>query len=387
MTHWTTKLIHSDAHAATGFASLTIPVYRGSTVVFPSAAAANDDWREEAGYTYGLFGTPTTRELAARIAQLERGRWTFLTPGGQASIALIYLAFANAGDHVLVPDSVYGPNRDFAAGVLRRYGVDAEFYPPLVGADIRSLLRSNTRLVWCESPGSVTMEVQDVSAIAHAAHERGAVLALDNTYAAGIYFDAFAHGVDATMQALTKYVGGHSDLLLGSVTVGDERLYERLGPVHSGLGYAVSPDECSLALRGLQTLGVRLHALQRSTVKLAEWLAARPEVETVLHPAMPTCPGHELWKRDFTGSTSIFSIVFRESTTREAIAAFVDTLTLFKIGYSWGGVTSLAVPWFSLERTHGHPYGHRLVRFNVGLEHADDLIADLDNALRHFAAR
>jgi cystathionine beta-lyase len=386
MTDWTTKLIHSDAHAAAGFASLTVPVYRGSTVVFPSAAAAHDDWREEAGYTYGLFGTPTTRELAARIAQLERGRWTFLTPGGQASIALIYLAFANAGDHVLVPDSVYGPNREFATGVLRRYGVDVEFYPPTIGGGIASLLRPGTRLVWCESPGSVTMEVQDVPAIARAAHERGAVVALDNTYAAGVYFDAFTHGVDVTMQALTKYVGGHSDLLLGSVTVRDETLYERLGPVHSGLGYAVSPDECSLALRGLQTLAVRLDALQRSTVRVAEWLAARPEVETVLHPALPTCPGHELWKRDFTGSTSIFSIVFREGTTREGVVAFVDALTLFKIGYSWGGVTSLAVPWFGLQRTHGLPYGHRVVRFNIGLEHVDDLIADLDNALRQFTA-
>ena len=382
MTHWTTTLIHSDAHAATGFRSLTTPVYRGSTVVFPSAAAANDDWREAAGYTYGLFGTPTTRELAARIAQLERGRWTFLTPGGQASIALIYLAFADAGDHVLVPDSVYGPSRDFASGVLRRYGVDVEFYPPTIGAGIEPLLRANTRLVWCESPGSVTMEVQDVPAIARAAHARGAAVALDNTYAAGIYFDAFAQGVDVTMQALTKYVGGHSDLLLGSVTVRDTDLYERLGPVHSGLGYAVSPDECSLALRGLQTLGVRLDALQQSTVKVAEWLAARPEVETVLHPALPACPGHELWKRDFTGSTSIFSVVFSEGTTRDAIAAFVDALRLFKIGYSWGGVTSLAVPWFSLERTHGNPYGHRVVRFNIGLEHADDLMADLDHALQ-----
>jgi cysteine-S-conjugate beta-lyase len=384
MTHWTTKLIHSHAHAANGFASLNTPVYRGSTVVFPSAAAAKDDWREEAGYTYGLFGTPTTRELAAHIAQLERGRWTFLTPGGQASIALIYLVFTDAGDHVLVPDSVYGPNREFATGMLRRYGVDAEFYPPTIGDGIRSLIRSNTRLVWCESPGSVTMEVQDVPAIAHAAHERGAIVALDNTYAAGIYFDAFAHGVDVTMQALTKYVGGHSDLLLGSVTVRDERSYERIGPVHSGLGYAVSPDECSLALRGLQTLGVRLDALQRSTLKVAEWLAARSEVETILHPALATCPGHELWTRDFTGSTSIFSIVFRADATREAIVEFVDALTLFKIGYSWGGVTSLAMPWFSMERTHGHPYGARLVRFNIGLEHPDDLITDLDNALRRF---
>jgi cysteine-S-conjugate beta-lyase len=387
MTHWTTRLIHPGARAATDFSSLTVPVYRGSTVVFPSAESANDDWREEAGYTYGLFGTPTTRELAGRVAQLEGGRWTFLTPGGQASIALIYLALADAGDHVLVPDSIYGPNRDFATTVLGRYGVDVEFYPPTIGVDIASRLRANTRLVWCESPGSVTMEVQDVPAIAAAAHARGAIVALDNTYAAGIHFDAFAHGVDVTMQALTKYVGGHSDLLLGTVTVRDRGLYERLGPVHGGLGLAVSPDECSLALRGLQTLGVRLEALERSTLALAAWLHGRAEVETVLHPAMPSCPGHDLFTRDFTGSTSLFSIVLRQSTTREQVAAFVDALSLFKIGYSWGGVTSLAVPWFSLTRTHGHPYGHRLVRFNVGLERVEDLIADLEQGFHRMTRR
>jgi cysteine-S-conjugate beta-lyase len=385
MAHWTTRLIHSDARAAGGFSSLSIPVYRGSTVVFPSAEAAHDDWREAAGYTYGLFGTPTTRELAARIAQLEDGRWTFLTPGGQASIALIYLAFTSAGDHVLVPDSVYGPHRDFATGVMRRYGVDVEFYRPTIGADIATLLRDRTRLVWCESPGSVTMEVQDVPAIARAAHARGAIVALDNTYAAGVFFDAFIHGVDVTMQALTKYVGGHSDLLLGTVTVRDETLYEQLGPVHGGTGYAVSPDECSLALRGLQTLGVRLEALQRNTLAVAQWLAGRSEVETVLHPALPACPGHDIWARDFTGSTSLFSIVLRPGTTRAQVAAMVDALTLFKIGYSWGGVTSLAVPWFSLTRTHGHPYEHRLVRINIGLEQIDDLIADLERGLQTIA--
>jgi cystathionine beta-lyase len=282
---------------------------------------------------------------------------------------------------VLLPDSAYGPNRILADDVLRRLGIEVECYPPLAGAGIEGLIRSNTRLVWCESPGSVTMEVQDVPAIVDVAHRHEANVALDNTYAAGIYFDAFAHGVDVTMQALTKYVGGHSDLLLGSVTVKRKDAYERLGAVHMGLGMGASPDDCSLALRGLQTLGVRLDALGQNALRVAHWLSERPAIVTVLHPALPSCPGHDIWRRDFTGSTSVFSIVFTEGTSHEVIASFVDGLTLFKVGYSWGGVTSLAVPWFDLHRTLGRSYGGRLVRLNVGLENADDLIADLDQAL------
>ncbi|MGZ7100125.1 MAG: aminotransferase class V-fold PLP-dependent enzyme, partial [Candidatus Angelobacter sp.] len=217
---WKTKLIHSDATVPEGFRALATPVYRGSTVVFEHAAQASDRWNQlEVGYTYGLYGTPTTLELAARVCELEKGFRTFITPGGQAAISLIHLALLKAGDHVLLPESIYGPNRMFSNGVLRRFGVEVSYYPPGAGAGIRSEFKPNTRLVWCESPGSITMEVQDIPAIAQAAHEQGALAVLDNTWAAGIYLDAFAHGIDVTMQALTKYVGGHSDLLLGSVTV------------------------------------------------------------------------------------------------------------------------------------------------------------------------
>ncbi|HEU4700055.1 MAG TPA: cystathionine beta-lyase [Gemmatimonadales bacterium] len=379
---WQTKLIHTDARVPEGYRSLATPVYRGSTTLFPNAAAATDDWRQhEVGYTYGLFGTPTSLELAARLAELEGGRHTFLTPGGQGAIALIYLALTKAGDHVLVPDSAYGPNRGLATGVLARFGVEAEFYPPTIGAEIAGLIRDTTTLVWCESPGSVTMEVQDVPAIATAAHARGALVALDNTYAAGVYFDAFAHGVDVTMQALTKYVGGHSDVLLGSVTARDTALVERLGDTLQFLGMGVSPDECSLALRGLQTLAVRLAALERSTLAVARWLAERPEVERVLHPALPSCPGHELWCRDFTGSTSIFSVVFQPRYTEAQLLAFADALELFEIGYSWGGVTSLVVPQFGIPRSTPTQRRESLVRFNVGLERVEDLLADLAQAL------
>jgi cystathionine beta-lyase len=379
---WQTKLIHSEVSAPSGYQSLVTPVYRGSTTLFTHAADADDDWRQDrVGYTYGLYGTPTALELAARVAELEHGLHTFLTPGGQGAIALIYFAHVNAGDHVLVPDSAYGPNRGFARKILARLGVTVEFYAPTIGADIESLVRPTTRLVWCESPGSVTMEVQDVPAIVEVAHRHGIVVALDNTYSAGVYFDAFAHGVDVTMQALTKYIGGHSDLLLGSVTVRDEAAYERVGSVLQFLGMGVSPDDCSLALRGLQTLAVRLDALEKSTLTVARWLADRPEIERVLHPALPSCPGHDLWRRDFTGSTSVFSIVFRERYSKEQILRFVDELALFEIGYSWGGVTSLAVPHFAPPRNRPVVRPDSLVRLNIGLERTEDLLADLDRAL------
>ncbi|MGH8526679.1 MAG: cystathionine beta-lyase, partial [Gammaproteobacteria bacterium] len=353
---------------------------RGSTTIFANAASVKDSWNhDEVAYTYGLYGTPTTLELAARIAELEGGYRTFITPGGQSALALIYFAFVNAGEHALVPDSIYGPNRGLAEEVLGRYNVEVAYYDPLIGSGIEELIKGNTRLIWCESPGSVTMQIQDIPAIAEVAHRHGVTVALDNSYAAGVYFDAFKHGVDVTMQALTKYVGGHSDLFLGSVTVRDESRYRALGAVHQHLGLAASPDDCSLALRGLQTLAVRLKASEQSALAVARWLAKQPSVKTVLHPALPACPGHEIWKRDFTGSTGIFSVIFNDGIGTESIHRLLDSLKLFKIGYSWGGVTSLAVPYFDLIRTQT-PETLRLVRFNIGLETADDLISDLDGA-------
>src|SRR5262250_895437 len=315
---WKTKLIHPDAFAPEGFKSLAPATYRGSTVLFSNAAAVQDTWDQHTvGYTYGLYGTPTTLELAARICELENGYRTFITPGGQAAISLINFAFLKSGDHILVPESVYSPNRWFTAKVLSRFGIEVGFYSPTIGAGIQSLLKKNTRLVWCESPGSITMEVQDIPAIAEAAHKSGALVVLDNTWSAGIYFDAFAHGVDINMQALTKYVGGHSDLLLGSITVRDDEAYRKLGKTHQLIGCAASPDDCSLALRGMKTLAVRLKTVEQSALGLARWLAARSEVELVLHPALPSCPGHEFWKRDFTGSAGLFSIVFRNTFTKQ----------------------------------------------------------------------
>src|SRR3984893_14355104 len=311
--HWRSKLIHPGAHAPADFRSLTTPTYRGSTVVFERQADVSDDWRQnEKGYTYGLYGTPTVLELGARIAEIEGAHHSFVVPGGQAAISLIYLAYCKTGTHALVPITAYGPNRELAGGLLKRLGISVEAYDPLIGAGIAKLIRENTALIWTESPGSVTMEIQDVPAIVVAAHERQVPVALDNTYAAGVLFDAFAHGVDVSMQALTKYVGGHSDLLLGTVSVAGAAPYETIGPVYKQLGMAVSPEACSMALRDLQTLGVRLERLEKTTLEVAQWLAKHPAVKTLLHPALESCPGHEHWRRDFAGSSSIFSIVFDE---------------------------------------------------------------------------
>lgn len=377
---WRTKLIHSQATVPPGFRSLATPTYRASTTLLASASEVTDHWdQERVRYSYGLYGTPTTFELASRIAELEGGRYCFITPGGQAAIALIYLSFARAGGHVLVTDSVYGPSREMAERMLARFGVETEYYDPLIGAGISRLLRPNTHLIWCESPGSVTMEVQDVAAIATAARRAGIVTALDNTYAAGVLFDAFAAGVDVTMQALTKYVAGHSDVLLGSVTVQSPQLYEALGDARQLLGMGASPDDCSLALRGLQTLAVRLEQLEKSTLAVAWWLEQQPEIARLRHPAFAACPGHETWKRDFSGSSSVFSVEVDPSISREMVVRWLDALELFKIGYSWGGVTSLVMPHFKLQRRFT-AHNPSIVRFNVGLESAADLIADLQRA-------
>ncbi len=351
--------------------------------MFPDASSVDDRWdQHEAGYTYGLYGTPTTLELAGKICELEKGYRTIIMPGGQGAISLINFALLKSGDHILIPENVYTPNRKLAGLVLRRFGVESTFYPPEIGRGIKELLRENTRLVWCENPGSITMEVQDVPALVEAAHARGALVALDNTWSAGIYFDAFAYGVDITMQALTKYIGGHSDVLLGSVTVKDPELYRRLGSTHQLLGCAASPDDCSLALRGMKTLAVRLKHIEASALKIAKWLEERPEIERVLHPALENSPGHELWKRDFSGSAGIFSIVFKPGATKAQVLQFVDELELFEIGYSWGGVTSLAVA-YDFGGSKGRPdYGARIVRLNIGLEDTEDLIKDLERGLR-----
>ena len=380
--HWRTKLLDPTPRARRDYASLATPIYRGSTVLFNEQSAVTDDWRQaENGYSYGLYGTPTTLELASRIADIEGARETFIVPGGQAAIALIYLSYCESGSHALVPFSAYGPNKAIAEGLMRGFGVEVEEYDPMIGAGISGLIRENTKLIWCESPGSVTMEIQDIPAIVSAAQSMDVAVALDNTYSAGVMFDAFSYGVDVSMQALTKYVGGHSDLLLGAVSARDDSAYSKLGPVYQQLGLAVSPDDCGLALRGIQTLGVRLDALEKATLQIANWLAKHPLIEKVLHPALPTCPGHEIWKRDFSGSSSVFSFVFKNYISVAQAETFINSLEVFRIGMSWGGVHSLAVIYPDLLRPN-KDFGGVIVRLNIGLEQTDDLISDLSQALQ-----
>ena len=379
---WRTKLLDPKPQARQDYASLATPVYRGSTVVFDDQATVIDDWQQaDKGYSYGLYGTPTTLELASRIAGIEGARETFIVPGGQAAIALIYLAYCQAGSHALVPHSAYGPNKAMAEGLMRGLNVEVEPYDPMIGPGISDLIRKNTTLIWCESPGSVTMEIQDVPAIVKVARAKDVAVALDNTYAAGVMFDAFAHGVDVSMQALTKYVGGHSDLLLGSVSVRDDAAFTKLGSIYQQLGLAVSPDDCSLALRGLQTLAVRLEALEKATLIVANWLTNHPQIDKVYHPALPSCPGHDIWARDFKGSTSVFSFTFKDTVSATKVVDFINALNVFKIGMSWGGINSLAIVYPDLQRPD-QDFGGRIIRLNIGLEAPNDLIADLDQATK-----
>jgi cystathionine beta-lyase len=374
-----TRAIHPLSRSSREFESLTTPTYRGSTVLFDCLADVVDRRRRPDHYRYGLAATPTTRELAMRVAELEGAQRSFLVPSGLAAISATYLTMCTAGSHVLIPASAYPPNRELGETVLARLGIEVEQYDPLIGAGIGALIRDTTQLIWCESPGSITMEIQDVPAICAVARARGVPVALDNTYAAGVLFDAFAAGVDISVQALTKYVGGHSDLLLGSISTRNEGIARRVGATLEQLGLGASPDDCALALRGLATLHLRLRAMEKATLEVAGWLDRQSAVATVLHPAFPDCPGHPVWKRDFTGSASLFSIIFRDWSAAQ-VECFVDRLRLFKIGYSWGGVVSLVMAYPALKRPTPED-GPRLVRLNIGLEDPADLIADLEQAI------
>ena len=377
-----TRLIHSEYKAPAGFASLTTPIHHVSTVVFPNIAETRSRAGHDA-YTYGLHGTPTSLELANQIAALEGGTRSLLTPSGLASIALVNLAFLKSGDHVLIPDNVYRPSREMTERLLHGLGITADFYDVMIGANIASMIKPNTRLMWLESPGSITMEVPDVRALVAAARERGVLTAIDNTWSAGVYLRAFDLGIDISVQALTKYVAGHSDLLMGSVTARKPELIDRLFAVRRAMGMGVGPDDVFLALRGLTTMMVRLRAHEAATLKVAGWLRDRPEVKRLLHPAFPDCPGHENWKRDFSGSSGLFSVILDERFTPSSVDAMIDGLRWFKIGYSWGGVASLAVTYrrdvYANPSLRNEP--GTLLRLHIGLESVDDLIADLEAGL------
>lgn len=377
-----TSIIHNEYLAPEGFSAFPVGIHHASTVLFKNVAAMRErSWQDKSAYTYGLHGTPTSFTLEARLAEIEQGSHCLLTPSGLAAITLINMACLQSGEHVLVPDNVYGPNRDLADWFLRSFGILVDYYDPLIGAGIAGMIRENTRLVWVEAPGSVSMEVPDVPAICSAAHARGVLVALDNTWSAGIAFNAFGHGVDMIMQALTKYQSGGSDVLMGAVITRDKVLNTRLQLAHMRLGFGVGMDDVYLVLRNLPTLQLRFKAHDQSARKIAEWLATRPEISKILHPALPDCPGHEIWKRDFTGAGGLFSVLFDEKYSEEQTDRFVDSLKLFKIGYSWGGAHSLCVPYRIRQMRANWTEPGTLVRFNIGLEDTADLIADIEQAL------
>jgi cysteine-S-conjugate beta-lyase len=363
---------HAGRMSTEHFGAVNTPVYRASTILYRDLASLES---RNAPYVYGRRGTPSSQSFEDAVTALEGGARSLVCPSGMAAIALAILSVCHAGDHLLVTDSCYGPTRIFCDRMLKRYGVDATYYDPAIGADIAALFRPNTRAVFCESPGSLTFEVQDVPAIARVAHERGAALLLDNTWATPLFFDAFAHGVDLSIQAATKYVGGHADVMIGYVTA-NETYRSHLEHAHADLGLYASGDDCFLALRGLRTMAVRLARHQETALKLARWLKARPEVARVLYPGLEDDPGHALWKRDFTGASGLFGVVLND-IAHDKFAAFMDGLNLFGMGYSWGGYESLIVP-AEMHRT-AKPFQTEgpLVRIHAGLENADDLIADL----------
>ncbi len=377
-----TLLTTTDYRPPEGFGAFPTPIHHASTVLFKDVAALRArNWQDKSAYTYGLHGTPTTFTLEARLAEIEGGTDCLLAPSGLAAIAMIDLALLKAGDDVLIPDNVYNPNRDLANWLQKDFGISARYYDPMVGEGIGELIRPETKLVWTEAPGSVSMEVPDIPAICRAAKARGVPVALDNTWAAGLAFRAFDHGVDIVMQALTKYHSGGSDVLMGAAITRDKALLRKLEMAHMRLGMGVSADDAYLVLRGLPTMKLRFDAHDASARKIAGWLKARPEISTVLHPAFPDCPGHDVWQRDFSAAGGLFSVLFDPRYTEAQTDRFIDSLKLFRIGYSWGGANSLAVPYRIEQMRRQWTGAGQLVRFNIGLEDSDDLIGDLAQAL------
>jgi cystathionine beta-lyase len=382
-----TTLVDTEYRPPAGFGGLSAPVYHASTVTFKDVAAMRArDWRDNTGYTYGLHGTPTTFTLEQRIAELDGGRYTTLTPSGLAAIAMINFALLKTGDDLLLPNNVYGPSREMGRTLLADFGVTVRAYDPGCGGAIEGYLQPNTRLIWVESPGSVTMEVQDVPAITAVARRHSILTAIDNTWAAGILFHPFEHGVDLVMQALTKYPSGGSDMLMGSVTTRERALHERVRSAHMRLGLGVSGDDAFLIMRSLASLELRLRQHESAALLVARWLRARPEVARVLHPFFEDCPGHALWKRDFEGAGGLFSVVLRDEIAQERVDAMINALKIFRIGYSWGGSHSLAVPYLMHDlRTDPVWSAGSLVRLYIGLEDPLDLIDDLAQAITQLA--
>ena len=392
-----TALIHHAYKPPAGFEAVPPAIHRASTVIFPNVAALRTrDWTHKTGYTYGLHGTPTTFLLEERIASLEGGKFCTLVPSGLAAVVLVGMALLKSGDELLIPDNAYGPSKSFAEGELASWGVTHQYYDPMHPSDLAAKLSLRTRLVWLEAPGSVTMEFPDVPALvavikAHQkeqpnatqnSHKAGIVTALDNTWGAGIAFNAFALGADISAHALTKYPSGGADVLMGSVVTQNAELHQLIHFCHMRLGYGIGGNDAEVVLRGLNSIALRYAAQDAATRALATWMQAQSEIAAVLHPALPDSPGHTAFKRDCTAAACLFSVVFKPQSTQAQIDRFCDSLKLFKLGFSWAGPMSLCVPYdVPSLRTTPWPHQGGLVRFSVGLEAVADLQADLAQAL------
>jgi cystathionine beta-lyase len=389
MSDISTQLIHHAYKPPAGFDSVQPGVYKASTIIFPTVAALRQrDWKHKTGYTYGLHGTPTTFTLEERIATLEGGKFCTLVPSGLAAVVLVDMALLKTGDEVLIPDNAYGPNKTFAQHELAGWGVSFRYYDPMQPADLAAKLTSKTRLVWLEAPGSITLEFPDLPALVAAVkahgdvHPQGVVTALDNTWGAGIAFNAFELGADISVQALTKYPSGGADVLMGSVVTRDEALHHLVHFCHMRVGYGVGGNDAELVLRGLGSIALRYAAQDSATRTLAAWLQQQPQIETVLHPALAGSPGHETWRRDCSAAACLLSIVFKPGYAQAEVDGFCDRLQLFRLGYSWAGPMSLCAPYdVPAIRTKPWPYKGGLVRFSVGLEAVADLQADLGQSL------
>jgi cystathionine beta-lyase len=382
-----TLLVHAGNHPEDNHGIINPPVYHASTVLFPSLERFEQAQKDRTvGVAYGRSGTPTTFALEEAIATLEGGTRALALPSGLAAISATLMSLLSAGDHLLMVDSVYGPVRSLCDRTLARFDIETTYYDPLIGDGIAALIRPNTRLVYLESPGSLTFEVQDVAAIAAAAHAKGALGVVDNTWATPLFFRPIRYGADVVIHAATKYIVGHSDVMLGVVVVREAALYRPIKLSSHALGYCAAPDDCYLALRGLRTLSVRLQRHQENALALARWLRGRPEVARVLYPALPEDPGHALWSRDFTGASGLFSIVLRPCSAA-AVAAMIDGMRLFGLGVSWGGYESLILPVRpELSRT-ASPWAAAgpVLRLHAGLEAVADLIADLEAGFARLA--
>jgi len=381
-----TRVAHVGRDPRKFLGAVNTPVFRASTILFPNVATLERAARGEfEGLTYGLHGLPTVRDFQAAIAELEGGHAALAVPSGLTATTLPLLALAHPGDHVLVTDNVYGPTRRFCDNHLRRFGVEVGYFDPLAGAALARELRANTKLVFAESPGSLTFEVSDIPAFAAVTHAHGAKLVLDNSWATPLGFRAFDHGVDIAVHAATKYIGGHSDVLLGAI-VASEATYPALRRIWTDMGIAASTDDCFLGLRGLRTLAVRLHRHRENALAVAQWLATRSEVREVLYPALPGSRGHELWKRDFLGASGLFGVVL-QPVDKARIDAMLDGMRLFAMGWSWGGYESMIIPtWPERSRTATRwTPGGPCLRLAVGLEDSADLIADLEAGFARLA--